>query len=352
LNAVDTLSFDVNDNLTLKNTASIQRVRAFSRGVGSTDGIPLPIFGGVVTGLGGTGNPTAGQTVFNTAQIFGAPPGLTCLNCHSGITGTNRNVDIPAPGGEPQNRKNAPLRDVWRKVGANRASTTALRGFGFDHNGEDSTLQDVLNIGFRFTAGATGVTQRRDVEAFLLSFGTETHAGVGQQTTANGVSNDTTRINQFIAIANTNAVGLIAKGRINGIVRGFTYQGGSFITDRATEPALSPAALLALAAAGSEITYTLVPAGSQTRLGVDRDLDTFRDRDELDAGSDPSNAASVPHPCIADVSPSIPDGLVNGADLAVILTGWGGPGVSDLDGNGTTDASDLAIVLSSWGICH
>ena len=312
----------------------------------------LPIFGGVVTGLGGTGNPVAGQTIFNTAQIFGAPPGLTCANCHSGITGTNRNVDIPAPGGEPQNRKNAPLRDVWRKVGANRGSTTALRGFGFDHNGEDSTLQDVLNIGFRFTAGATGVTERRNVEAFLLSFGTETHAGVGQQTTANGVNNDTTRINQFIAIANTNAVGLIAKGRINGIARGYTYQGGSFISDRATEAALSPAALLALAATGSEITYTLVPAGSQTRLGVDRDLDTFRDRDELDAGSDPSNAASVPQPCVADVSPSTPDGLVNGADLAVILAGWGGSGISDLDGNGTTDASDLAIVLSAWGACH
>ena len=60
----------------------------------------LPIFGGVVTGLGGTGNPTAGQTLFNTAQIFGAPPGLTCLNCHSGVAGTNRRVDIPEAGGE------------------------------------------------------------------------------------------------------------------------------------------------------------------------------------------------------------------------------------------------------------
>jgi hypothetical protein len=175
---------------------------------------------------------------------------------------------------------------------------------------------------------------------------------VNDNAATNGVNNDTTRINQFIAIANTNAVGLIAKGRINGIARGYTYQGGSFISDRATETALSPAALLALAATGSEITYTLVPAGSQTRLGVDRDLDTFRDRDELDAGSDPSNAASVPQPCVADVSPSTPDGLVNGADLAVILAGWGGSGISDLDGNGTTDASDLAIVLSAWGACH
>jgi hypothetical protein len=43
------------------------------------------------------------------------------------------------------------------------------------------------------------------------------------------------------------------------------------------------------------------------------------------------------------------DGAVDGADLAVLLGGWGGAGASDLDGNGTTDAADLALMLSNWG---
>ncbi len=311
----------------------------------------LPIFGGVVTGLGGNGNPVTGQTIFNTSRIFGAPPGLTCLDCHSGVTGSNNIVDIPAPGGEAQNRKNAPLRDVWRKTGANRASTTALRGFGFDHNGEEATLQDLLSIGFAFPAGATGAQQRRDVEAFCLSFGSATHAAVGAQTTATGVNNDSARINSFIALANANALGLIVKGNVGGVARGYLFVSGAFKSDRALDATLSSAALLALAASNSELTYTLVPAGSQTRLGIDRDLDGFFDRDELDRGSDPADASSVPGACVADISPAVPDQVVNGGDLAALLGGWGSSGSTDLDNSGTTDAADLAQLLAAWGNC-
>jgi hypothetical protein len=128
-------------------------------------------------------------------------------------------------------------------------------------------------------------------------------------------------------------------------------QGGSFRSDRSSEPLLAPAALLALASSGSELTYTIVPQGSQTRLGVDRDLDGFFDRDELDAGSDPANAASIPSPCVSDISPAVRDGVVNGGDLAALLAGWGAAGITDIDGNGTTGASDLAILLGDWGAC-
>src|SRR5207249_3815272 len=37
-----------------------------------------------------------------------------------------------------------------------------------------------------------------------------------------------------------------------------------------------------------------VPPGSGQRVGIDRDEDGFFDRDELDAGSDPADAASIP----------------------------------------------------------
>ena len=319
-----------------------------NRNIDDTLKTSVAIFGGQATGLGGTGNPTTGLNLYQTLQNFGAPPGLTCNACHALPTGTNQRVDIPAPGGEQQNRKNAHLREVWRKVGANRQSQTALRGVGFDHNGEEATLQDLLSIGFQWAAGAQGQQQRRDIEAFMLSFPSGTRAGVGQQVTADGVSDDTARINQFVTIANGGLVGLIVKGRLGGEARGWFLQGGQFVADREGDAPMSPAQMLAQAAAGSELTYTMVPAGSQNRLGVDRDLDGFRDRDELDAGSDPADADSVPGQCVADLTG---DGQVGGADLGILLGSWGGAGAGDLNSDDTIDGQDLGAMLGAWGAC-
>lgn len=326
-----------------------------NRNIDNTLRTALTVYGGTQTGFNVTGNPTTGQNLFATGQFFLGPPGapgLTCTACHAGAIGTNNRVDIPAPGGENQNRKITHLREQWRKVGADRSTQSALRGFGFEHHGASATFQDSITAGFQFAPGATGQQQRRDIEAFCMSFNSGTHAGVGQQATANGVSSDTARINQLVAIAGgAGGPALIVKGRQNGQPRGWMLQGGSFRSDRLSEPTLAPAALLALAAPGSELTYTLVPQGSQTRLGIDRDLDGFFDRDELDRGSDPANAASVPQPCVADISPAVRDGIVNGGDLAALLAAWGGPGITDLNGDGVTGAGDLAILLSAWGNC-
>ena len=49
------------------------------------------------------------------------------------------------------------------------------------------------------------------------------------------------------------------------------------------------------------------------------------------------------------------DALVDGADLAILLTSWGActsstcPG--DLNGDGVVSGTDLALVLASWGLC-
>ena len=40
------------------------------------------------------------------------------------------------------------------------------------------------------------------------------------------------------------------------------------------------------------------------------------------------------------------DGVVNGADLSIMLAAWGSNDpVADLDGNGVVDGADLAILL-------
>jgi hypothetical protein len=45
---------------------------------------------------------------------------------------------------------------------------------------------------------------------------------------------------------------------------------------------------------GAEITFTAVLPGEQIRLGIDRDEDGFRDRDEIDVGADPEDPGSTP----------------------------------------------------------
>ena len=53
-------------------------------------------------------------------------------------------------------------------------------------------------------------------------------------------------------------------------------------------------------------------------------------------------------PCPADLDGN---GVVDGADLAILLGGWGGSGVADIDASGVVDAADLALLLGAWGAC-
>ena len=43
------------------------------------------------------------------------------------------------------------------------------------------------------------------------------------------------------------------------------------------------------------------------------------------------------------------DGIVDGGDLAVLLSQWGVSGDADIDGSGLVDGSDLGMLLSAWG---
>jgi YVTN family beta-propeller protein len=312
----------------------------------------LPIFGGIVTGYGGTGNPQAGQNLFNNLVVLPGAPGANtrCVDCHPGSVGTGNEIGIPL-GPVPQNRKIPHLREVYRKVGADLQSTSALRGFGFNADSEFATMQDLLQIGFNWGTGATAVTRRRDMEAFMLSFGSDTHAGVGQQAMASnggGAGDDVTRINQLVSIATTGAAGLVVKGIRDGVERGWVLEGGSFRSDRQSEALLSPAALLQLSGPQSPMVYTLVVSSTARRIGIDRDGDSFFDSDERDAGSDPADPTSVPGSCTGDLDGSH---VVDGADLGALLANWNGSGFGDIDQSGVVDGVDLGMLLAAWGNC-
>lgn len=127
--------------------------------------------------------------------------------------------------------------------------------------------------------------------------GRHTHAAVGKQVTFASASADPAAVallDQLVALADVGVVGLVAKGKQAGLARGYRYEGaGQFQSDRASET-LARAALLAQAGPGSELTFTVVPAGAETRIGLDRDSDRVYDRDELDLGGDPSDPANTP----------------------------------------------------------
>jgi hypothetical protein len=110
------------------------------------------------------------------------------------------------------------------------------------------------------------------------------HAGIGQQLTVEGTitSTEQARLNQLLSIANANH---------GGVNHGFRHDGGSSWTaDRAGETATT-ASILADASAGRPVTFTLVPAGTQTRLALDIDDDGVLNRDE--AGSQPTSTSGT-----------------------------------------------------------
>jgi hypothetical protein len=77
------------------------------------------------------------------------------------------------------------------------------------------------------------------------------------------------------------------------------------------------------------------------------------DRSDRPQASQPTKevgggVAGIGCSCFGDLDAS---GIVDAADLAVLLGAWGGVGAADLDANGGVDAADLALLLGAWGFC-
>jgi sugar lactone lactonase YvrE len=237
-----------------------------------------------------------GRTFFNNTGVDGGV--LTCEFCHRNPLGADGRMSFE---GEPQEFKIAHLRNMYQKVGmfglAGQNLGNQVRGFGFLHDGSVDTVFDFLQAPvFQFANN----TQRRNVEAHALSFDTGLRPAVGQQVSATSSTfadaNVIARIDLLIARANAGDCNLVVKGNFGGAARGALYVGSdSFQPDRNADALVTKTALRTLAGtAGQEQVYTCVPPGSGTRIGIDRDLDGFFDRTEIEAGSDPANPLSTP----------------------------------------------------------
>jgi DNA-binding beta-propeller fold protein YncE len=241
---------------------------------------------------------------------------------------TNRNIKVPH------------LRNEYLKTGFTLQQTSSRAGFGVLHDGSIDSLERFIDEP-AFDINTDQETA--DLVALLLAFsGSElpdgnpnnqflapgppsldSHAAVGRQVTIADGDNvppeQAEVINKLTGLAQNLKIGLVVKGLVGDQQRGWVFQAGVFQSDREDET-LSPAALLALAAPGSELTYTAVPIGTEIRRGVDRDGDGFFDRDELDRCADPADPENFP----------------------------GGPGNADCDLSGTLDLFDFLCFVNQF----
>ncbi len=253
----------------------------------------------------------------------------TCNGCHTlnpsmGFFGTS---GVSSFENETQHVKIPHLRNLYQKVGMfgmpgiaflNQGTpgsgapsngtpgpaatqTAQVRGFGFLHDGSIDTLfrfhnATVFNPGFGTPPNGEGL--RQQVEQFMLAFDSNLAPIVGQQVTLTSTNAGVVggRIDLLIARAAVGECDLIVKGVLAGAQRGWVrLASGKFQSDETGDAQLTDTQLRNQAATGGqERTYTCVPPGSGTRMGIDRDEDGFPDFTEVLAGSDPADPNSVP----------------------------------------------------------
>jgi hypothetical protein len=103
------------------------------------------------------------------------------------------------------------------------------------------------------------------------------------------------------------------------------------------------------------------PVAFLIEWSADCNSDGIVDFGQILAGElDDANGNNIPDCCEAGTSCACPaditgNGNVDAADLAAVLSAWGGAPSgkenADINGDGSIDAADLAGVLSAWGPC-
>ncbi len=176
------------------------------------------------------------------------------------------------------------------------------RGYYLNHEGSTYTLFAFLRSPlFRFP---NGDDDRKDLMSFLMAAPRSMENTVGQQVIL-GVDNlKDPVVRAFLSTLEARAketspvsvCDLTVSGVINNEPRGFVMlSNGKYLSDRLSEGQYTKLELLKLAnTPGQQLTFLCVPPGSGVRIGIDNDEDGVFDRDELDAGSDPSDPNSVP----------------------------------------------------------
>jgi YVTN family beta-propeller protein len=167
------------------------------------------------------GNPVKGQADF--LNVPGTLSGVTCNGCHQSNPGpgTSRLVTAVIP---PQPLKIPHLRNIYQKQLYTRHNNASIDGFGFDHDGNISSLADFLNQAF-FPGYSS--QQKTDINAYSLCFDTGTAPAVGFTITLTSANvNNSTEQGYWATLqsqASASNIDLIMRGTIQGQVTGLLY---------------------------------------------------------------------------------------------------------------------------------
>jgi len=310
------------------------------------------------------GDATNGETLYRSEARNLDSGAFTCVECHTLPTGAGSNHVFNGstfeefPEGEmlgekhlqvvsvdgSTNRvfKTPQIRNSYEKIGFSLApGNESLHGFGLLHDGSiDGIAQFVSETTFDLASDQ----EVADMVAFVLSFSgsgfavdpneppgvasQDAHAAVGEQVTITSNAKSVSEVNSLAAIADTGAIGLIAKSVMSGVERGWQYLGAGLWQPDEDAPTIATTTLQAMATMATPITFTAVPSGLSARLGIDRDEDALLDFDEVVNGSS------------STTSDTDGDGLSDFDEVNVHGTD---PAEVDTDGDGLTDGDEVNI---------
>lgn len=220
--------------------------------------------------------------------------GQTCNGCHvrapeDGFFGT-----AGFTSGVAKPMKVPHLRNLYTKVGfigrpgPGPSEGPSIRGFAYSSEGSVDTLPFFLsNFEGHFSPGPRGEVERQGMVELLLAFDSNLAPIVGQQETlvAPADTDGLARVDLLRQRAMQGECDLVGKATLplgGGEERGFVMTpAGTFQTDRRGQ-VLSLQQLIDLGEQlETSVTFTCVPPGSGTRIGIDRDLDGIFDGDEV-----------------------------------------------------------------------
>ena len=316
---------------------------------------------------------SAGETVFNTVfDDVDIDPGpaindvFTCELCHrqSPVDGFFGADGGQTQEGGTQNMKVPHLRNMYTKVGMFGISFGVVgfnvgdqvRGYGFSHDGFVPTLLN-FNMGFDTLTNA----ERLQMVDFMLAFDTDLAPVTGQQVTLDATNSAVVgaRIDLMVARAGTsfdslvmgggiNECDLIVKGTFDGEPRGWVYDGVVFQDD--VGGSIGDLSLRALAPTQGPLTYTCVPPGSGTRMGINADRDIEFDGNDNCVGVANDNQDDNESDGLGDVCDQDDDNDVlldihetdTGVFISASNTGTD-PFLADTDGDGFDDGVEVAF---------
>jgi hypothetical protein len=212
---------------------------------------------------------------------------FVCNDCHLANPGPGTKGGLSSADSLhlPQLFKFPQLRNLYQKLSFdNRPGATSVGGFGLTHDGSFASVIEFLSQPV-FPALANEPVKKADLNAFLQTFDTGTAPAVGYTRTIGPASaNDAAADGDWSLLEQQAAVGnidLIAKGTVDGQLRGLLYRpgAGDYLTDKAGLGEFTRAQLRARLAAGDTLSFMGVPPGSGVRMGIDRDLDGTLDGD-------------------------------------------------------------------------